>query len=85
MKGALCCAECHAIEYCYVGGDILRNSVTRVLPHVCHQRSIVKCCENMLSADRINVRLNAAFTLGSAVLQGHAGLGVVALRLHWEV
>ena len=31
------------------------------------------------------MRLIASVPLGSAVLQGHAGLGVVALRFHWEV
>ena len=31
------------------------------------------------------MRLIASVPVGSAVLQGHAGLGVVALRFHWEV
>ena len=31
------------------------------------------------------MHLIASVPLRSAVLQGHAGLGVVALRFHWEV
>ena len=31
------------------------------------------------------MHLIASVPLGSAVLQGHAGLGVAALRFHWEV
>ena len=31
------------------------------------------------------MRLIASVPVGSAVLQGHAGVGVVALRFHWGV
>lgn len=63
-----------------IGGDITKFSDTGFAAYL--PSAFLKCSENMLSADRIHVRLTVAFTLGSAVLQGHAGLGVVALRLH---
>ena len=57
----------------------------RLCCSVCHQRFHCEVLQKYALCRQENVHLTVAFTLGGAMLQGHAGLGVVALRLQWGV
>jgi len=51
----------------------------------CRQRFHCEVLPGYASYGKETMHFTAAFTLGGAALQGHVEIGVMALRLQWEV
>ena len=80
MKGTSWCNECGAIGYCYFSSDETKFRDTGFAAAFAVSVSMVKCCQNMLFVDRKMCVWSQVFQWEALCLQGHAGLGVVALR-----
>ena len=87
MKGTSCCNDCPAIAYFFFfpsrGGK--RNSVTQAWLQCLLSAFHCEVLRKKFLRRYENVHVTLGFTLGSAVLQSHAGLRLVALRFPCEV